>query len=214
MNKIVITSLLIVFASLAQASNIGFLGDSVLSELSEDELVDFRQFIGVSLDTLEDARVVQWQSASGSMTGQFKVKFTFQSDDATCRRSLLRVVNGKQKKTFQFDICQSGGRWEIQRTPVRNFKNSDWKMLRASLFSALDQPLIGAPFAWHNERTGNRGSHVVVAEKNSADQRCRQVAITVFDKGGKSSNGVYVYCKPISGDAASEWKRSPSMQEF
>ncbi len=214
MKKIVLASLLAVCSGVVQGSNIGFLGDSVLTELSESELRDFKQFIRVSLDTLDDHRVVQWQSVSGSITGQFKVKFTYRAKAAYCRHSLLRVIQGKQKKTYQFDICKSGEKWEIQRTPVRNFKKSDWKILRASLVSALDQPLIGAPFSWHNERTGNSGSHVVVAEKNTEDQRCRQVAVTVFDKGGESSNGVYLFCKSATGDSGSEWKRNTALQEF
>lgn len=201
--KAILVLCLVVFTSTVHAANMRFLKDSVLTEFSAAEIQDFKQFIRQSLDTLEDQKIVTWKASSGPLKGKFKAKFTYQSNGLTCRRSLLLISNGKSREPFKFDICKSGEQWAIQNTPAKSFNSSDWKLLRASVEQALDNPDIALPLSWHNQKTGNSGSHVVLTSETQQGQSCRTIAVTIFDNSGRSSNGVYTMCK----DKNAEWKR-------
>jgi surface antigen len=189
-----------------------FLKDSLLSELNKQEVQEFKQFIREALDTLEDEKVVTWRAKTSSISGKYKSKFTYKSGDTTCRRSLFLMENKNKREPYQFDICKSGDRWVIQDTAARAFRKSDWAMLRNSVFSALDEGPIGSPFSWHNTKTGNAGSHVIVSQSKSGSKYCKNIAITIFNKQGESSNGVYTFCK--SNAAESIWNRRPRVPEL
>ena len=202
-----VLSLLLV-SSVSYGFNMRFLNDSVLTKLSKEDVVEFKRFVRTSLDTLEDKKIVVWTSSTSDNSGKFKAQFTYMSNGTTCRRTKFIVSDGVKREPFQFEICKSKDGWAIQETAAKDFKKSDWTILTASIREALESGADGHPFSWFNDTTGNSGSSVPVSSEISTDQECRKLAITVFNKRGRSSNGLYTFCKT----SEQNWKRKIQLE--
>lgn len=201
---------LLVLISNAHSANMQFLRDSVLTELSEKEVKEFKTFIQSKLDTIEDQKVVTWNSKSSQLSGKLKSQFTYFSNGIACRRSLFRFTSETKKEFYQFELCKISGKWQIQASAAQSFKDSDWDILEKSATQTLDNPKTGVPFSWHNPKTGNSGSQVALSRNKTKDGTCRDLAITVFNKSGQSSNGTYTYCKTDT----SEWTKKITPMDF
>jgi|GEM_PF-1616135 len=197
----------------AEAANFRFLKDSVLTRFSKVEAAEFRTFIGDALDSAQDKQILQWQSKQSKLTGKLKIDFSYLSGKTPCRRSLFIIsdIEGKAEN-FQFDICKSGNTWKVDDTVARHLADSDLTLLRQAGEQALSHKATGEPFSWHNTRSRNSGVVIAVAEDYShkPHSECRQLALTIFDKNGRSSNGVYWMCRKAGG----EWLRQVRDEDF
>ncbi len=190
----------------AHALNVNFLKNSILAEFSHDEMTNFKTFIGNALDSTEDHQEVTWRSTTSELAGKYKVKFTYQSDNNTCRRSLFLLANGSEREAYRFDICKINNQWEIKDTPARRFTENDWAKLETSADLALHAAEIGHPFSWHNTETHNSGVNVITAIYRQSGKNCRDIAISISDSQGESSNGNYSFC--LAEDKS--WQRNLS----
>lgn len=202
MKKLVLPSLLFLSMS-AHAINVQFLRNSVLTEFSKEESKAFRSWAGQQLETLPDQQVAVWKNDSGKLVGKLKPTVTYESSGNTCRRSLFIFSSKDKKEPFQFQICKVGDKWQIQDTPAKFFKKSDWTQLQESVQQTLDNKEIGIPFSWHNAKTKNSGSQVTVAENKKDGVNCRTLAISIFSKKGGTASGRYNFCQDNSG----AWQR-------
>lgn len=194
------TSLALLGASAdALAVNVRFLNESVLAKFSKEEAKDFRQAIGVALDTLKDQQTILWESQTSSLKGKFKPIFTYTAEGITCRRSLFLIGTDNNKQNFHFEICKADGKWAIQDTPVLHFNNGDWQRLEASATQALLHSQVGQPLSWFNPDSKNYGVNVVTAIYRLNGQDCRDLAISIMSHRGKSSSGNYSFCHSEQG---------------
>ncbi len=194
----------ILISTESHASNFRFLRNSVLTRFTEIETQEFKTFVAQSLDKANDQQVLSWSSKHSDMKGRLKVDFSYESGDILCRRSLFIIKDNKgQAERFQFEICKQDGAWSIHDTAARHFQESDWKIQREYGLQALQQQQQGVPFSWHNAKTGNSGVITSIASEARDKGECRKVALTIFNKNGQSSNGVYWMCHGGDGN----WQR-------
>lgn len=197
------------FSLPAYAANFNFLRDSVFTQFNDTEVKAFRQFIGKHLDDAKDQDVHVWRSPQSSRIGKLRIKFSFEQDQISCRRTQFILEDQSRKEHYQFDICKHGNQWRIEETAARKLTEADWNLLRNTGDQALTQSIIGAPFSWHNPKTHNAGVITVISAQNDEHRDCRQLAITVFDSQRQSSNGSYLMCRQKMG----EWQREISATE-
>ena len=193
-------------AQAAHALNVSFLKNSILGDFSQEEIADFKKFIGDGLDTLEDHKEVTWRSTTSNLAGKYKVKFTYTSDNHTCRRSLFLLANGEEREAYRFDICKVDNQWQVKDTPARRFTEGDWAKLSDSAELALKSANIGHPYSWYNSETQHSGVNVVTANYRQNSKKCRDIAISISDSKGESSNGNYSFCL----EADNTWQRNLS----
>ncbi len=201
--KVLVILCFLIVVSPAHAINLLFLKDSVLTGLTKEDVSDFKGFVRGALDATPDHKVVGWRSESGSITGKFKVKVTYQFNNETCRRSYFLFTSQGKKEPYSFEICKVGDKWIFQDTPAKYFKATDWAMLNESVMQALNFKSAGIPTSWYNKDTKNSGSHVVLLT-GLEGSACKEVAISILDNTGRSSNGVYKFCRSDSGAWARE----------
>lgn len=202
--RIFSVSLLLLLSLNALAANMRFLKNSVLSELSKDEIRSFKNFVADAMDEIPDKEVAHWKSESSTATGKLKSRFTYTMNATTCRRTIFSLSReNRQPEQYQFDICNKDGKWQIMETPAASFSDTDWDIMNARGLEALAFDSEGQPFTWHNAKTGNSGVIVPMAASHADNKTCRELAISISDKKGLASNGAYTFCRTSGG----KWKR-------
>jgi surface antigen len=199
-------ALIILLAASWQAlpANMSFLKNSVLTDFSKSEIADFRKFSRDSLDTIKDRKIVNWKAKSSPLSGKFKAMTTYQTNGVTCRRSRFLVSNQEKQEVYQLEICKIDGNWEIQDTALRDLSKQDMEFIKSTAELALNHQDAGIPFSWSNSNSGNSGATVPLAITHNNQKTCRELAITIFNKKGKSANGTYEFCRNNDG----EWARN------
>lgn len=190
-------------ASTSQAANLRFLQDSVLTEFGKEDIASFKQFIRESLDTVPDQAIVEWHSPHSALKGKVKPKFSFQANGIQCRRTAFLVAKQKAREQYIFDVCRQDDGWKIMETPAASFTKSDWDSLNVVGMQALNHEISSSPFSWFNPRTKNSAVVVPLAIERTEGRSCRDLAISILDKRGRSSNATYRFCKDTDG----EWSR-------
>lgn len=185
----------------AQAINLRFLQNSILTDFSKDEIMDFRQFLRKSLDTIEDKKVVEWKASSSSLSGKYKAISSYYVNGILCKRSRFLVANEDKREVYQFEICKDDNDWKIQDTPVKSLTKDDIEKIRMTAKIALNHEGEAIPFSWYNPDNGNAG---VLVPLLFTDANCRNLAITVLNKQGEAANATYLFCRSEKG----EWERS------
>lgn len=196
--------LLLLLSLNSSAANMRFLKDSVLSELSKDEIQSFKDFVANAMDEIPDKEVAHWKSESSTATGKLKSRFTHTMNGTTCRRTIFSLSReNRQPGQYQFDICNKDGKWRIMETPAASFSKADWDLMTTRGLEALAFDGEGQPFSWRNAKTGNSGVIVPMATTQTDNGTCRKLAISISDKKGLTSNGAYIFCRTSSG----KWQR-------
>ena len=190
-------------ADAAFALNVNFLKDSILAEFSEEEAVEFKQFVANTLDDVKDLKSVVWKSSTSDMAGKLLIMSTYSSEGVSCRRSRFIIKNAQKKEPFQFEICKREGRWAIEATPIQSFTDEDWKIFEKSIEVSLNNGANGEELSWSNPKTGNSGSHTPLTKVENDEGVCRRISITIVNKLEQSLDGTYTLCKPL-GEG---WKR-------
>lgn len=205
MKKLLALTLILV-ALPSQSANMGFLRNSVLTDFGKTEIAEFKKFVRDSLDSIKDGEVVIWKAVNSSLSGKFKAVATYKTNDRVCRRSRFLVANDNKQEVYQFEICKIDGRWQIQDTAVRHLTEQDMAFVRDTAVLALNRRGEAIPFSWFNSGSGNSGVAISLSLTGDDDKICRNVAITVFSKQGRSANGIYSFCR--EGGDKGEWVRN------
>lgn len=204
LKKIFLGCMFLLFAASAHAANLAFLKDSVLTRLSPDDVASFRQLVLHSLQTVPDQEEVFWQGDSG-VRGKLKPLFTYRFDERDCRRLRLAFISDKHKsESYKFDICQQGEGWRIADTPASHFSEQTWQHLKEEFIYALDEGADGYPVSWIDSSSDASGVIVPLNTLQRAGQTCRQVAVSLIDHKGRTSDGSYLFCQGEQGWARHE----------
>ncbi|WP_421863576.1 hypothetical protein [Motiliproteus sp.] len=190
--------------SLAQAGNLLFLSNSVLTDLDPKDADSLRAELQSSLEQAQDFEIRHWQSEFSDLQARIQPLVSYQKDQQQCRQVRIRIVRSQGKgERYQFDYCRGAERWDISYTPASSFGSDDWELLQRTVQRALNDNTDGQPSSWANHKSKHSGVVVPSASMMNGGERCRQTAITIFDSHGKSSNGSYLFCLQPDGD----WQR-------
>ncbi|MEH6650942.1 MAG: hypothetical protein V7707_13020 [Motiliproteus sp.] len=188
------------------ASNLLFLSNSVLSELTKEDAQSFRSAIQQALDSVEDRDSVTWRSESSSIKASIRPLTTYQlgAEQQTCRRARFVLAHSDRPvERYQFDFCHADEGWNIAHTPASSFNKDDWILLEQTLQHTLNDNENGEASSWTNHRSKSSGVLVPISNEMRQGQPCRQTAVTIFNKQGQASNGSYLFCRDETGD----WNR-------
>lgn len=179
----------------AYALDYRFLQNSFFSKLSEQDTENLLASVKQVLSQEEDKKPVFWQSSAG-YRGKIDVQFSYKTDNTHCRRLRLASKQGQQKsERYHFDVCMEGDQWKIAATPATTFDSTDWKMFEQELQQSLNGDREGEPSSWSNPNTGVGGTFVSLNSKSQEKETCSDVAISIYDKYGRTSDGKYRFCR-------------------
>jgi surface antigen len=202
MKKIIALSLFLISLP-CFAINLGFLKNSLLSQINEPDFVLLKRDIGKALNTSADKHISHWTS-SNAIAVQIMPKLSYNHNGNACRKTLFKLSQENRKPEFyRFEICKdNSGVWGIAQTLVQQLVQQDWDLLQSTLTEALDEPALGVPVSWFNPHTGVAGVIVVLAPSKQTLKNCSDVAVSVIDNQGAALDGNYTFCKQVDG-----WQR-------
>ncbi|MBL4798349.1 MAG: hypothetical protein JKY50_13110 [Oleispira sp.] len=196
---------LLLAATQANAGRLDFLQESVLTELNEKDIQSFRLTANKTLETVKDKETVFWQGESG-VKGKMQAQFSYQFDGTPCRRVRFAFQNTKKHtEAYKFDICKTEGSWKIAATPASSFTNDDWLQLEEELIYSLNTISNGNPVSWIGTTSRVSGVIVPLTTETKGSKTCRNVAISLIDRKGRTSDGQYRFCQQNDHS----WKRVP-----
>lgn len=206
--KSVIISCLLFVTIPANAGRYDFITDSILTNLSQQDIQSFRQIAYKTLETVDDKKVILWQGESG-VKGKLLAQFSYQSAGLPCRRVRFAFQDTeKLTEAYKFDICKSDTGWEIIATPASSFTNDDWQRFGEELDYSLNNVKNGSPVSWVSEKSGISGVFVPLSTETKDHKTCRNIAISLIDRAGRTSDGNYRFCQ----QADHSWARIISPQ--
>lgn len=195
LNKTILASSLLLLAAHASAAKLDFLKDSVLVDLNEADHQSFRLTANKTLETVKDKETVFWQGESG-VKGKMQAQFSYESDGIPCRKVRFAFQNiKKHTEAYKFDICKTEGRWQIATTPASSFTKADWQSFEKELVYSLNTIINGNPVSWAAPSSRVSGVIVPLTAETKNSQTCRNVAISLFDRKGRTSDGQYRFCQ-------------------
>ena len=196
---------LLLAATQANAGKLDFLQNSVLTELNEKDIQSFRLTANKTLETVKDKETVFWQGESG-VKGKMQAQFSYQFDGIPCRRIRFAFQNAqKHTEAYKFDICKTEGSWKIAATPASSFTNDDWLQFEEELIYSLSTISNGNPVSWIGTTSRVSGVIVPLTTETKGSKTCRNVAISIIDRKGRTSDGQYRFCQQNDHS----WKRVP-----
>lgn len=181
-----------------QASNVGFLKNSLLEQLTSADITSLKQEISKTLNEAPDQDIIRWQSASNNIHVQILPKLSFKEGLHDCRRTLFKFSNDKRKtEYYRFDICKdSQGRWLVSDSLIRKMQDSDWALLENTLSEVLESDHNNRiPASWFNPESKNSGVIVPISTLSHEGKPCRELAISMISATGGTMDGHYTFCK-------------------
>jgi surface antigen len=201
-------ALLIGSSQAAALVSLSFLTEGFFANLSAEDAEDFRSTVARALQESPDANVVTWRAADGERVGKIYPKFTYETRDTTCRRTLFALQRkGGTKQRYRLDLCLAEGTWTIAEPPPP-LKEAEQAQLRNWLNAVLNDADVGEPVTWHGTTSGTIATAVVLNDSLPADSECRESAVSVSDTEGRTISGRYRFCREPSG----EWSYSPASE--
>ena len=92
--------------------NFGFLNNSALGDLTEEDAVMLRETLKSALKSEQDGSVFDWNNPASGAKGLVRMRQAYQVQDAQCR--VLEIVTTARYKTFRdtYNLCQdANGSW-------------------------------------------------------------------------------------------------------
>ena len=195
MRQFLIAFALFFLAHSALASQLGFLANTAIAELSTEEFASFKQFINKELDALPDKESALWASEESKVKGKVKPEISYTVGDQQCRRTRFALQSSKGENLFlKFDVCKQDGTWKLIDSPLANVKKEEWQTLENELKMILDDGADGHPVNWDVKRVGVLGTITPLNSETKNGTTCRQVAISAADSKGYRSGGRYEFC--------------------
>jgi surface antigen len=209
LNRVILASCLFLLAAHTSAAKLNFLKDSVLTELNEADHKSFRVAANKTLETVKDKETVFWQGETG-VKGKMQAQFSYESDGIPCRRVRFAFQNiKKHTEAYKFDICKTEGSWKIAATPASSFSKSDWQSFENELEFSLNTIGNGNPGSWVAPSSRVSGVIVPLTTETEASKTCRNVAISLSDRKGRTSDGQYRFCQQNNHS----WERDTTAQQ-
>ena len=194
-NKAFFAISLLLLATHASAGKLDFLKDSVLTELNEADIKSFHQTAYNTLENVSDKQTVFWQGETG-VKGKMQAQFSYKSDGIPCRRIRFAFQDTKKlTEAYKFDICKNDDTWSIAATPASSFSKDDWLRFTEELQYSLNTVSNGNPVSWVALSTGVSGVIVPLTTETKGSKSCRNVAISLFDRKGRTTDGQYRFCQ-------------------
>lgn len=196
--------LLFSLAMSAAASNFGFLKDSVMSELSGNELEQLKTEIAKVLEKTPDKEITRWQAPESGVIVRILPKLSYSESGLPCRRTLLNFsAPKKHAETYGFTICKNAeSKWQVAQSRLQTLRDEDIQLIESHALEALDNGHPGTPVTWFNPQSKINGTVVLIDQITGNQKSCKNIAISLFDAEGVSLEGQYLLCKTDSG-----WKR-------
>lgn len=182
----------------AQAANVSFLKNSLLQQLTNEDITSLKQEVTQVLNKTPDQKIIRWRSANNKIQVQILPKLSFMEAARECRRTLFKFTADKRHaEHYRFDICKdSEGHWQVSDSLMRQTTDSDWALLEDTvkevLESASDNQL---PASWFNPASNNAGVVVPVSVLSHEGNFCRELAISIINAKGSTMDGHYTFCK-------------------
>ena len=92
--------------------NFGFLNNSALGDLTEEDALMLRDALQSALKSEQDGSVFDWNNPASGAKGLVRMRQAYQVQDAQCR--VLEIVTTARYKTFRdtYNLCQDpNGSW-------------------------------------------------------------------------------------------------------
>jgi len=92
--------------------NFGFLNNSALGDLTEEDALMLRDALQSALKSEQDGSVFDWNNPASGAKGLVRMRQAYQVQDAQCR--VLEIVTTAHYKTFRdtYNLCQDpNGSW-------------------------------------------------------------------------------------------------------
>ena len=202
-SKIIFFFCYLAIINLSQADNYSLIGNSIFSELNQEDSDSLKAFVREALSEVSDKNTIRWHGAN-SVMGEIQPEFTYTSNNNTCRRIRIELNRSDRKpELYKFDICKAVTGWEIAVTPASFFTDSDWQRLRDEIKDTLEHAADGQPVSWVVQSTKAAGAIVPLSTEEIDGQTCRRVAISIFDPNGHTFDGRYLFCR----NKSNEWLR-------
>lgn len=194
LKSLIVTGLLLTTLQV-HAGRYDFITNSILTDLSEQDIESFHQTAYKTLETVDDKKVILWQGKSG-IKGKLLAQFSYESDSLPCRRVRFAFQDTeKLTEAYKFDICKSEAGWEIVATPASSFTKADRQRFDEELTYSLNNVKNGSPVSWVTEKSGISGVFVPISTETKDQKTCRNMAISLIDKQGRTSDGNYRFCQ-------------------
>lgn len=175
------------------AEKLDFLKNSILGEFNQADVSSFRKTTLNTLESIDDGVVIQWKGETG-IKGKLQAQFSYQSNKTPCRRVRFAFQNdSKRTEAYKFDICKMQDKWEISSTPATHFTNDDWKRFQDELTYSLNHVSDDNPMSWVEKKSGVSGVFVPLSTTTKDGQVCRDIAISIIDSKGRTSDGHYQF---------------------
>lgn len=190
--------------SSAYASNFGFMKNSLVSELSNNDFQQLNQRTVEVLEKTPDKKMTRWQAPDSKVTVKILPKLSYREAGNECRRTLFNFSRPQRSaETYGFTICKNTtGKWQVTQSRLQNLYDSDIQLIEDHVQQALTDKNIGIPVTWFNPQTNINGTLVLIESLKRNDQPCYKIALSLFDASGVSLEGQYLLCHSAKG-----WER-------
>ncbi|NVK40646.1 MAG: hypothetical protein HWE39_05325 [Oceanospirillaceae bacterium] len=203
MRKYLLIASLLTLPTLADASNILFLGNSIFADLSEADTQAIKASVRQALDASPDQSRTVWSNEKGDIKVAVTPKVSYEIDGQPCRRTELRMAGERRaNERYLFELCKTDEGWAFSPSPINSFTDQDREIFSAHLQETLESGVDGIPSSWVNPKTGNSAVVVPVRTVPAAGQQCREAAITLMDKRQRTADGRYTFCRGDDGSWA------------
>ena len=114
--KNILGPILLLTTSATLASNLNFLKNSAIANMTEADVAILHDSIVQSLDELEDGKGAAWENPATGHSGNITILKSFTFRDHPCRTLKIDSQAGGQTGSGQFDYCKTpDGAWKILR---------------------------------------------------------------------------------------------------
>ena len=177
-----------------------FLEDTVLGELTAEEIASFKAFARTALDSAPDMQLLDWESPDGGKTGKLMTRFSYQSAGTTCRRAFFQVAERDGRaENYRFDLCRQPDGWLVVEATA-NFSTAERRELEQFIDTVVENEAVGVPVTWSGSRSGHNAVVVPLPSQREDSPNCRRAAVTLIDRGGSSISGQYLFCRETMND--------------
>ena len=80
----------------AQAANVSFLKNSLLQQLTDEDITSLKQEVTQVLNKTPDQKIIRWHSANNKIQVQILPKLSFMEAARECRRTLFKFTADKR----------------------------------------------------------------------------------------------------------------------
>lgn len=183
---------------LAHASNLSFLSNTSIGNLTKTERADLRDFVIEALDNQRALEKSEWKSKKGSQA-LFKVLADYQYQEEQCRsiKFAVRASNQRRYQSAVWNLCRTGKEWRKIEAPLARLSEAQRTAIKSDLFSSLETGENGHPVTFNYPEVGLQVVATPFDAKpvmNQSDSQCRSLSVSIFDKNAIMLSGSYRFC--------------------